>query len=575
LLKSIGPVRRRSGPVTSRWAGIVIGLICASAFGQAAPDPDAPFRREREREAQRRELLERDPNVRLAPSAPSPDRLPDGESPCTLVAAVRVEGLAAIEREGAWAAEQLAGPDGMDAPASRCLGTDGIAVLVRRLQNALLAEGFATTRVVVPEQDLRAGELRLLIIPGRVRAVRTDAPPAGVQPPLRAGQVLNLRAIEQALETLQRVPTAQAIIHIEPAEPVEPGAGWSDVVIDWRQPRKWRLTATLDDSGTRSTGRLQASATLSLDNVFGLNELVYVTRSGSAGDGEEGNRGNAAQVLHVSVPAGWWLLGLTASRSRFHQSVAGLSQTYLYRGTSDNVDARATRLLHRDANGRTTATVGAFARSSRNFIDDTEVEVQRRRVGGWELGMAHRRSLGDATAEGSLVWRHGTGAFGSLPAPEQAFGEGTSRFSLFVAEAGLASPWRLGGTAGAASLRWRAQWNRTPLTPQDRFSIGGRHTVRGFSGEQVLVAERGRVLRAELSLSLPHGVQPFAAIDHGEVGGPSAELLAGRRLTGLALGLRGAVAGLRYEVFVGTPVSKPDALHVPHTTGGFSLVWSY
>jgi hemolysin activation/secretion protein len=223
----------RTSTETARhwWAFLFLGLACVKAWSQALLDPDAAFRREREREALRRELLEPDPSVRLAPASAAQHRLPEGESPCSTVKSVRVEGLAAIDRDEDWARAHLGGADGTDSPVGRCLGTMGISVLLGRLQNALVAEGFATTRVVVPEQDLRTGELGLTVIPGRVRSVRTDAPTAGVQPPLRAGDVLNLRAIEQALEALQRVPTAQASIRIEPAEPVVPGAGWSDVVI--------------------------------------------------------------------------------------------------------------------------------------------------------------------------------------------------------------------------------------------------------------------------------------------------------------------------------------------------------
>lgn len=44
----------------------------------------------------------------------------------------------------------------------------------------------------------------------------------------------------------------------------------------------------------------------------------------------------------------------------------------------------------------------------------------------------------------------------------------------------------------------RAQWNRTPLTPQDRFAIGGRYTVRGFDGETSLMGERGWLLRNDI-----------------------------------------------------------------------------
>ena len=91
----------------------------------------------------------------------------------------------------------------------------------------------------------------------------------------------------------------------------------------------------------------------------------------------------------------------------------------------------------------------------------------------------------------TLSYRRGTGAFGSLPAPEEAFGEGTSRFALVQASAQWQQPFNLGQQAWQFSSQWRAQTHRTPLSPQERFAIGGRHTVRGFDGESSLSAESG------------------------------------------------------------------------------------
>ena len=123
---------------------------------------------------------------------------------------------------------------------------------------------------------------------------------------------------------------------------------------------------------------------------------------------------------------------------------------------------------------------------------------------------------------------------------------------------------------------WRAQWNRTPLVPQDRFSIGGRYTVRGFDGESVLMAERGFLIRNDLSLALGQsGQELYLGVDHGRVGGPSAELLVGRHLTGAVIGLRGNYKQLNYDVFVGGPLDKPENFQTHHRTAGFNLTLSF
>ena len=140
---------------------------------------------------------------------------------------------------------------------------------------------------------------------------------------------------------------------------------------------------------------------------------------------------------------------------------------------------------------KTSAYVAGWLRNSHNYIDDTEVEVQRRRLAGWEVGLTHREFVGAATFDADIGYRHGTGMLSALPAPEEAFGEGTSRSALITADAQLNVPFQISKQHFRYNAAWRAQWNRTPLVPQDRFQIGGRYTVRGFDGENTLLGDRG------------------------------------------------------------------------------------
>jgi len=340
-----------------------------------------------------------------------------------------------------------------------------------------------------------------------------------------------------------------------------------------------RLTLSANDGGSRSTGKYLGSVTVSGDHLFALNDLFYASYNHDLGHShgkENGKRGTRGHTLHYSLPFDYWLFGVTASENNYHQSVAGASQTYIYSGSSENYEAKLSRILHRDGSGKTSASLRGYLTKSANFIDDTEVEVQRRRMAGWELGVQHRAFIKDATLDLAAAWRQGTGAFNAIDAPEEDFDEGTARPRLLSAEIGLNLPFSLAGQNFRYNGSWRAQWNRTPLVPQDRFSIGGRYSVRGFDGESVLMAERGWLIRNDLGLMLgASGQELYVGIDHGEVGGQSAELLVGRRLTGAVLGLRGGYKGFSWDLFSGWPLAKPEGFKTAHNVGGFNLSWSF
>lgn len=558
--------------------GVVSLLLNSLALAQvptSAQQDAAELRRAQERETQLREQQSRTPDVRSAAPVASLQRLPANEAPCFSIRQLALKGDA-VSRFG-WILDAMAGPLGDDSPLQKCVGTQGINVLLQRAQDALLAKGFVTSRVFAQPQDLSSGKLILTVLPGRIRAIRfKDAAGADTHiwsaMPARSGDILNLRDIEQALENFKRVPTAEADIQITPAGAPDQ----SDLVIAYQQGTPVRISLSLDDSGSKSSGIYQSGVTFSWDNPLDLNDLFYLTLNHDAGGGDTGPRGTQGNTVHYSLPLGYWTVGTTFSQSRYHQTVIGLAQNYVYSGTSGNAEIKLSRLVYRDATRKTTLSLKAFERHSNNFIDDTEVLVQRRAVGGWELGAGHKVFFGDVTVEGNMAYKRGTADFDSIPAPEEVANEGTSRFGLLSADVALTWPFKAAGQNLRYNASLRLQDNTTPLTPQDRFAIGGRYTVRGFDGESSLSAERGILLRNDMSLALgSSGQEAYAGLDYGEVSGPSSELLVGKYLCGAVVGMRGSIKKLQYDLFVGGPVSKPTGFRTAAVTAGFSVNLSF
>ena len=529
-------------------------LLSASA-APAFPDSGDALIRQEQREQALRQRIELSPDVRLEEGRlPETQRLPVGESPCFVVNRIVLAGNLAERFQ--WALAASTGDD--DSPIGRCLGADGVGLVMKRIQNAILERGFVTTRVLAPMQDLKTGVLELTLIPGRIRNIRL-MPGSGERAtvwsafPMAEGDLLNLRDIEQALENLKRVPTAEADIQIAPSEEAAAGPGDSDLMVSWQQSFPLRINLAADNSGTRATGKNQGSVTVSGDNLLAMHDLFYLMLNRDLA-GDEAVRGTHGGTVYYSVPFGYWLFSASHSTYSYHQSVAGASQTYLYSGDSSNNEMRLSRLVWRNAIGKTLLGVRVWERDSSNFIDDAEIQVQRRRMAGWEINASQRLFLKEATLDANLAYRRGTGAFRSLPAPEEAFGEGSSRPRLVTADAQLGLPFALLGQRFRYTLAWRAQWNETPLVPQDRFAIGGRYTVRGFDGENLLSAERGWLVRNDLGIALgASGQEAYCGVDIGQVGGASADTLVGRRLAGMVVGWRGGYHGLGYDFFIGNP----------------------
>jgi hemolysin activation/secretion protein len=318
-----------------------------------------------------------------------------------------------------------------------------------------------------------------------------------------------------------------------------------------------------------------AQATVSWDSPLGLSDLAYISVGQDAGRRQAGPRGNDSQTLHYSIPWGYWLWSVTASRSDYRQTIAGAFQSYLYSGQTQSQDIQLGRVVHRDAHSKTSLQLKGFSRRSLNFIDDTEVQVQRRQTAGWEASILRLQRLGQLAGDLTMSFRQGTGAFGAMPAPEERFGEGSARMQIGTAAINLQWPLPLPARLTAIH-NLRVQINKTPLVPQDRLCLGGRYSVRGFDGRQTLCGDRGYLLRNELLWTVNESMSTYAALDGGRVGGRSAQELPDRFLSGYALGLRGqgrvaSEVALSLDAFLSRPLSKPAFLSTASTTAGFSL----
>ena len=465
-----------------------------------------------------------------------------------------------------------------------CIGSEGINVLLRRIQNRLIDLGYVTTRVVVEPQDLRSGMLVLTVIPGKVGRIQLQdqsAIPFATRGtlwfamPMAQGDILNIRNIEQGLENLKRVPSADANMELVPTDAV----GETDVVIAYKQSLPFHLTLGLDDSGTKSTGRLQGSATFSWDNVLTLNDMFYISGTRSFkrdSDDAEGDYGSKNVSLYYSIPWKNYLLTLSGSKYSYHQTVAGAFESYTYSGESQQMKANLSRLLSRGSLHKTYVNAALWTKKSHNYINDTEIEVQRRRTAGWEVGLNHTQYIGNATLQLSTNYKRGTGGNKSLPAPEEAFGEGTSRMQIFTAGVDFTYPFTIGNQPFRFNTSWNGQWNGTPLTQQDKFSIGGRYTVRGFDGELSLSGEKGWLWRNELGWDIANkGHELYLGIDRGKVHSSQEELQIGDSLMGGVIGLRGKLWGINYDYFVGVPIKKPEGFRTSHVTTGFNVSYRF
>lgn len=548
-----------------------VGLIClllplSQNAAWAAPsraDLEEQHQRVRQDAFDKKERQERS-DVFLQPQAPERTelKLPE-ESPSFPIYTITLQGDHL--KHFAWLQQALTTYQGQN------IGLQGINLIVKYATNLLIDRGYVTTRLLIPEQDLSQGTLNLLLVPGLIRDIRFEDPAQQANWrsafPTRPGEILNLRDLEQGLEQLKRVPSQDAEMQLVPAE--QPGQ--SDVVITLTRTKPWKLIFSLDDSGSKATGRLQLSQTLAYDNLFNGNDLFHLSFSQ---DGEQsGSRyGTEGHSVYYSLPAGKWTYTLRHNRYDYRQTILSVNQPIVYSGSSRDLRFTAEKLLSRDQSSKTHLEFGLVRRHSRNFIEDTEITVQRKNTTGFSVALNRREYLGQTTLDTRLAYKGGVpwlGAQDDLPGKDQP----TTRYSIWTMDTTIVKPVTVATAKAQYRLSLSGQYSRQRLYAVDSFSIGNRYTVRGFDGEQTLLAENGWYVQNELLLPLRH-TNLYCGLDYGQVSGPSAAGLSGKVLAGAVLGIKGEInGGHYYDLFIGWPLKKPAGFTSANPTYGFQWVW--
>lgn len=573
----------------------------ASVFTAALPayaDSSDEHDTELVRSIQRQQALENrlmpETNVYLGqPPETVSYTLTEDEMPCTRI--VKIGLSADANRQFAFVPAAVARQT--DFKSGMCLGSNNLYKLQKAAQHVLLARGYITSRAVIEAQDMENGILQLSVIAGEHGALRyqetggSEATTGRISAfhnkfPVHERKILNLRDIEQGLENLRRLPSVEADIQIMPSEE----EGKSDLLVSWRQDKPVRFSIGIDDSGGRATGKYQGSAALSFDNPLGLSDLFYVSYGRGLAHqteftdttGKETKSGSRSYGIHYSLPFKKWLLAFNHSGYRYHEATEGYTVNYDYNGKQYHSNLAAERLIWRNGRHKTTAAVKLWTRQTYKYIDDTEIEVQRRRTAGWETELRHKAFLGRWQLDGRLSYKRGTGMRQSMPAPEEDGATdtiaGTSRMKVVAAGLEASAPFVLGKQPFSYETSIHSQWNKTPLVAQDKLSIGSRYTVRGFDGEQSLSGERGFYWQNTLGWHFHPRHQFYLGLDYGRISGESVKYASGNRLTGAVAGLRGShkVGGMfAYDLFAGKPLYKPEGFQTADTVYGFGLNYSF
>lgn len=443
----------------------------------------------------------------------------EDETPCINVNEIRVEGITLLDADTV--------SDVLAPYAKRCIGAAGIDALLQSLSGQYLEKGYITSRAFIPEQDLSSGVLTLVVVEGFIEAIALrrilrgevdpEAKPRRVTLafPIEAGEVLELRAIEQGVDNLNSLRSVSAGLDIQPGQDV----GGSILAINVEEDDRYRGTF-----GLRYSHHGNASFILSLaaDNVFQANDAWSLAVSG----GEEDN----ALALSFGMPVRNTRVSASVTYS---EALSALTPTTEIFEWNQSWRVEAERLLSRDQTVKSYANLSLRAtRNARSIngtsLDDVVTEALRF---GWRQEVVPEAGGFRSAGVGMTI--------GHAPALDEKPFAIDANWSAFRAmENGL-----------TVYSTITAQISGRVLPSSLQFSVGGAGQVRGFDGASVS-GSGGAIMSHEIGFDASYGrwidatgrteswladLSPYAFLDAGLVTRPGHET---DKLASLGFGIR-------------------------------------
>ena len=477
----------------------------------------------------------------------------------------------------------------LDFKSGSCLGKNSINLIINSFNNEIIKSGYITSSASLVTKSLKDAKLEFVINLGLIDNISINELDSqrnraslfsAFGEYFHKNKVANIRDIEQALESLQNVSKNDVSIKFLPSN----RAGFSNIVITRVDSFPLKAAISIDNLGSKQSGKYQGMLNLSTLNLLGFNEIFSFSRgkdifkkyevtnkfNGATGHGASNN-----YYYGFSIPFGYFMLEYEKSKYDYAQIINAAYNLYTYKGRSESDSLSLAYTFYRDSNFKNSAYVKLFKRKNKNYLEDYELDNQARRNAGYEVGLKSSWNSYNQAFSAKLAYKKGTGIFRSQPDPLEDSGEATSRFALINLNLNYKYKFEL---PLSYDLNINARYGLNKLSLQDKFSIGGYHSVRGFDGESSLVGNHGVSVRNTLSYNYYKSNSVYAGLDAGMVRAASSGIKDKNTLAGYAIGLRGSIKAynnLSYDISVSKPLYKPKSFETKSTNVNFIISYEF
>jgi len=410
----------------------------------------------------------------------------------------------------------------LDNHINQCLTKSAINNLKNDMENFYMRKSYTLARVYFDFTKLNKNILSINIYEGLVNKIEIEDSKKKKQNlwgkfknfrsktqiftafPFKKNKPFNLRDFEQGLDQMNRLASNNAKLDLRPAEQKDK-EGYTDVIINNDSSLLTSIKLGYDNGGSKNTGKERKKLNISQDNLFALNDNIYISYIENKDDNGQSQKSESF-YSSLSIPFGYWTGTASYSETEYLSTIQGDFTTFKSSGDTITQNYGIDRIIFRSQKFKTGLGVELDVKETNSYIEDVKSETGSRKL-----------SIATISSSNTLYTRAGT--FYIKP----SYVRGQDWFNAKSDERDTSQMSRSTPRAQFEIFKLYSYWNTNFYIPKtkiplnymltfngqssqdalfgsEQFSVGGQYSVRGFS-ESSISGDNGYNIRNDLKIN--------------------------------------------------------------------------
>ena len=397
---------------------------------------------------------------------------------------------------------------------SKCFEPKTLTDLVSVLTNYYHSKGYAAAHPNIPKQNIQSGVLEIEMFEGKIEKVVigedrfVDKMQALTAFGAIKGDILQIDDINQGLYQINRLPSNNATMKIEPSDNFGEA-----VVLIANDNKKFpaRANISYDNLGNDFTGIRRTNFSGSLDNMLFLNDSINLNYSTNLNDDSQ-TKDIKSFTSGISVPFGHNTFSYDYSRTEFRGTNQGINGPLRLSGYSDRNNLTIDRVLLNKGNFRLGANTSLTTKESASYLNQEKIDVTERKLTIGNLGISISNYFNNGVnlylkpsySKGLKILN------GKKDERNLTTDIPRAQFEVFKLYASLSKKFNIPKLNAPIllSTEMDSQFAKDTVYGSEQFAVGGYYSVRGFR-ENYITGDNGYYFRNKAAFNIGSLILPL------------------------------------------------------------------